>query len=821
MSRSELGGLTDGAKHGQLMAVLTSLLYARPTSFWPYFVGAGLAACSLFAGAASASPRAWDLQDSVELRYIARDPGFAPARVNGTDASTTSAIVTSPSGEFFFFVSTWGELDTDSDVTALTVHRTRSVLNWLASGKKEPLVPYRSIVLRSRNFQGALSDPVWDADGRGIIFSSVPPDVGVQNSFRLDMDSGSVEPLTDAKSLSQQVSWAVTRGEGKLYSQTFRAPEPLPKYPAEWVARRSDGSIVRNAELAARDSEISIFASFRGQTQRIPKAAVGSLLPEALWLSPDGSKAVGVTQQFLSEPNGRVKGVLRLVLIDVRNARISLLHGLKAGSWGAYKGTTLAKPFQAAYWSADGTRVVIVNTQAPPERASANAVNEATDEEGVEVIPEDKLATDQYIVEYETASGTYRVLEPLTEVSSGAPRNVSAVGWLKQGHELLVVHESEAAPANGTVYTFGPGDTQKRDVPSTVTLPATKSEPYGGLHVELVQGANESPRVVASAAKRTAALTETDPALRGIQLLHGERFSWRESSEKTGVGMLTLPNGMKAGQRVPLVIQVSFAIPEFFLPDGPARSTDAAQVLAARGIAALQVEMPLYPAAKQEGPTFVARVESAVLELERRGLIDSSRVGLTGFSHAGYEVLYAITHPERVRWAAAMGSDFFRGSYSSYLEQAALTPPPSLVGGYEAVTGGSFWERKDEWLNFEPTFNVDKVTAPFLISSHGFSIDDWSPVRREAGDLLGLFGAFMRNHKPVEYLYLGYSNHQLSRPRERLASLSAMVDWMAFWLQGYEDPSPEKARQYARWRPMRDQLAKSPERADQISSATH
>jgi len=33
------------------------------------------------------------------------------------------------------------------------------------------------------------------------------------------------------------------------------------------------------------------------------------------------------------------------------------------------------------------------------------------------------------------------------------------------------------------------------------------------------------------------------------------------------------------------------------------------------------------------------------------------------------------------------------------------------------------------------------------------------------------------------------------------------LDWFSFWLQGSEDPDPEKAEQYARWRVLRSRAA--------------
>ena len=45
----------------------------------------------------------------------------------------------------------------------------------------------------------------------------------------------------------------------------------------------------------------------------------------------------------------------------------------------------------------------------------------------------------------------------------------------------------------------------------------------------------------------------------------------------------------------------------------------------------------------------------------------------------------------------------------------------------------------------------------------------------------------------------------LVKPWERLTSQQGVVDWWRFWLQGYEDPDPAKADQYARWHTLRAQ----------------
>jgi hypothetical protein len=51
--------------------------------------------------------------------------------------------------------------------------------------------------------------------------------------------------------------------------------------------------------------------------------------------------------------------------------------------------------------------------------------------------------------------------------------------------------------------------------------------------------------------------------------------------------------------------------------------------------------------------------------------------------------------------------------------------------------------------------------------------------------------------------------HVIANPVERMATQGMSVDWLRFWLQGYEDPAPAKADQYKRWRQLKKQQAES------------
>jgi len=340
---------------------------------------------------------------------------------------------------------------------------------------------------------------------------------------------------------------------------------------------------------------------------------------------------------------------------------------------------------------------------------------------------------------------------------------------------------------------------------------AAAARPAGGVEgllVKVEQDENTPPMVMVSDGRRKAALIPPDKALGGLQRSHQSAFTWKESNGVSVTGGLVLPLRPAKGGHIPLVIQSYYYFQNVFLPDGISSGAYAAQALAAKGMAVLQMDMLTNSSGAggangNEGPEFVDRVDAAVEALAREKGIDPARVALIGFSRAGYRVYYTITHPGKTRLAAVVCDDNFLGSYATYLEQGATDLRRAAVV-YDKGPGGSFWQKKAAWLDYETSFNVDRVMTPALFALHGGSGPGSGPYSYTAMQVLG---PFLMNRKPLEYLFFPTASHSLLRPQERLAMMSTVVDWMAFWLQDYEDPSPEKAQEYSRWRPMRAMLA--------------
>ena len=98
------------------------------------------------------------------------------------------------------------------------------------------------------------------------------------------------------------------------------------------------------------------------------------------------------------------------------------------------------------------------------------------------------------------------------------------------------------------------------------------------------------------------------------------------------------------------------------------------------------------------------------------------------------------------------------------------------------------------WLAHSPEFNMDKAQAPLLLLQPGTLavFGDWEP-----------YAALRYLKKPVDLIMLQTGTHVMTNPTQRVTAETSNVDWFRFWLQDYEDPAPEKADQYTRWRELR------------------
>jgi dipeptidyl aminopeptidase/acylaminoacyl peptidase len=176
-------------------------------------------------------------------------------------------------------------------------------------------------------------------------------------------------------------------------------------------------------------------------------------------------------------------------------------------------------------------------------------------------------------------------------------------------------------------------------------------------------------------------------------------------------------------------------------------------------------------------------LEMAIAELDRFGIIDPARIGVTGLSFGAETTSYALWHMPRLAAAAASGVGFEPAD--TFLYGPA---PRELMKAWGLGDPASA-----RWNDLSVSRNPTKVRAPYLLN-----VPD-----REMLSALQPVTALEDAGRAVEMYVFPDEYHIKWQPAHRLAIYNRNIDWMNFWLQGREDPDPAKAEQYKRWRAMR------------------
>jgi dienelactone hydrolase len=272
------------------------------------------------------------------------------------------------------------------------------------------------------------------------------------------------------------------------------------------------------------------------------------------------------------------------------------------------------------------------------------------------------------------------------------------------------------------------------------------------------------------ATKRSTRLTDLNPQLAQIRLGEIVPYRWRSKPTDPADGYLVKPLDYRPGTRYPLVILLDDNTmrpgTEPFLFDGVWQlSSHATQMLAAQGFMVLykhEQSMRDVMETPAEPERVRADTERVVAQLDAEGLIDPVRVGVSGWSRAGFYTSYLMIHSS-IKFAAAINTD---GGASEYTDGMRLFTDQEL----------------------------SKIRTPVMFQSHGL----WSLVYHGA-----MADRMNQMSRPAEILYFETASHSTTRPQHRLRSLGSSIDWWRFWLKSEEDSDPAKAAQYAHWRELR------------------
>jgi len=373
--------------------------------------------------------------------------------------------------------------------------------------------------------------------------------------------------------------------------------------------------------------------------------------------------------------------------------------------------------------------------------------------------------------------------------------------WLSpDGHTIWFLHREGRAESETALYNWKPG----AEAPTRIFATQDRLGGCAPVGDALICALEQSrrPRRVVKIHPPSGKITEVfdpNPEFAQLRLGQVERLEWRNDQGIDIFGDLVLPRGRKPGEKLPLVI-VQYDTRGFLR--GGTGDEFPIFAFAERGYAVLSLQRPGYVSdigkpkdeeerikRNYEGWADRRSVMSAyargIALLDRLGLIDPDRVGITGLSDGSASAQFALVNSKL----------FAAASLSACCEDPKTLFP--LLGNngtrymrkyrYPAYTdsSGAFWAA------YSIASNASTFQTPLLLQAS----DDEYMLALETYASLRDFDA------PVEMVVFPGEHHTKWQPAHRQALYRRNLAWFDFWLKG--ETVLARPDEISRWSAMR------------------
>ncbi len=505
----------------------------------------------------------------------------------------------------------------------------------------------------------------WSPDGKRLAFMAEDPDSKKSQVFVMRMDGGDPVRITDSKTGVEEFSWSP---DGATIA--FVAQDTIPN--PEAIKHHEDAFEVTDNNYTVRKE----------------------LQPWHVWMvSSDGGNAKRLTE----------------------------------GKWSVRTDQETMSPLA---WSADGKSVTFQRFPDVWEGNGWHCVISSVDTGSAKVsvtVSEQGSGTPSYAPQ----TGTLAFMRPrngdqnngnavyvktngqINDATKDLARNINGYVWLPDGKSLLLSGEKGTRavlwrqPVDGPAAMLDLGD---------VEAGSEISVSNNGV-IAFVGSTPEHPSelyVLKSLESQPLRLTDLNSFVDTLLLGKSKGVDWKGPNNFDEDGVLTYPVGYESGKKYPLVLVIHGG-PE---AASTLRFSPLVQLLAAQGFFVFQ---PNYRGSTNLGDAYqhaIFRdtgegpgkdVMAGLKKIEESGMIDESRIGITGWSYGGYMTSWLNgRYPDK--WKAAVEGAALNDWVMDYTIAYYQT-------GDIYFFGGSPWVKKywDIWRDQSPIVFADKVKAPTLI----------------------------------------------------------------------------------------------------------
>ena len=518
-----------------------------------------------------------------------------------------------------------------------------------------------------------LSDPTWSPDGTRIAFVANDGDGDDAQSqvFVMPLDGGDARPVTKAKDGVDQYAW---RPDGRAVAYVAQDPQPERKGADKF----RDSFIFTTEPIVARSAprpeHLFVQSLDGGDATQLtfgPETVAAGEAQSSISWSHDGK-----TIAFVLCPNAILneESNSHVALVDVESKKVRALTGHTM-----WEGSPLFSP--------DGTHIAYTYSNGD-EQVNLNEL---------------------YVTTPDGGAGK--------SVSAALDRDVGDFAWARDSKSLYF-----AVPDRSTIALYRTalgGEPKQIELFPTGGMQASSLDGAiapDGSFVFVGVGVKAPPELYYhSATGATTKLTDVNAAIASLDLGSAERITYPTGTGITADGVLFTPPGFTAGKKYPLSV---------YIHGGPTGSSLLgfdfwAQVMAARGWLVLR---PNYRGSDDLGIAYQRAVlydlddgpgkdiMAAVEAVRARGIVDDSRIAVSGWSYGGIMTAWMISKYHI--WKAAVSGASVNDWITDYGTADDSLADVDLFHGSPFVGNNAAEYRRTSAITY-----AKDVTTPVLILS--------------------------------------------------------------------------------------------------------
>jgi dipeptidyl aminopeptidase/acylaminoacyl peptidase len=599
--------------------------------------------------------------------------------------------------------------------------------------------------------------PRWSPSGDRLAYLASPVRGKPAQLYVLPLNGGDSEKITDVKSGIDAYAW---RPDGAVFAYIAEDAPPKAKTPEDYVPAfpvTDEHFLTRDPSRPAHAWTIG--ADGKGAKQITKGDATPSKARTELRWLPDGS-AIVMTMQ--PDPVFAHFIRSRTTIVDVATgASRPVRPDSKPGAAEAANDGGFAL-------ASDGTRIAL----SVPRHGTAYLQHdlELWDLAGNRLLRARSLDRNPHWYDFGpdrslfvgTSDGVRSVLWRLTPPADDtrAPAEMAAT--------RVDLGDVDFAPdatiaRNGTIAFVG----QRRDDPNEIYVRPLNLGPANA--------------AASSAAPVPRRLTNENAFLADYAVARRDRVDWTSDDGTKINGVLTYPTNYEPGKKYPLILDIHGGPVSTSTWDFGTIEGELCQVLAAHGFLVLQ---PNYRGSDNEGDAFLSAIVphvtsgpgrdnlAGVEALKKMGIVDESRIGVSGWSGGGLQTAWLVGHASYWR-AAVAGAGVYDWRQQAVLadinEQFAI----DFLGGVSPWTK----EGRAAFAAESPITYADAIRTPLLILS------DTGDQRVPIAQSYALYHALRDRNRPVTFVAFPRAGHFPADPVGRETALRQWAGWFDRWMR--------------------------------------